>query len=253
MIRYIIIEDEHYAYEELKRMMQVQRPDYELMGWAQSIEQAVLLIKQGNADLIIADICLADGSCFEVFEQVTTELPVIFTTAYDEYVLKAFKLNSVDYLLKPIEENELNEALCKFEKNVLVRPTSARYGNLMSTYLGDSGKKRFLIRIGDGFRYIETTDIAFFYSEDKAVYIHTLADRRYIVDYTLEQLEPMLNQRSFFRVSRNCIANIKTVVKVERLFGGRLHPTFKPACPQKVAVSRSRVAAFLEWLDDCNG
>ena len=201
MIGYVIIEDERWAYEEIKRMMAVVRHDYVMKAWAESVEDAVGALKSGAPDLIISDIRLSDGLCFDVFERVTTDVPVIFTTAYDEFALQAFKVNSVDYLLKPIEERELERALAKFERNNLVDPSSEIYKALETSYLGNVKKNRFLVSVGDNYMYVETSDIAFFYSEDKYVYLHTFKGRRYIVNHSLEQLEPMLERRDFFRVS----------------------------------------------------
>ena len=209
MAKYIIIEDERLAYEEIRRMMQRLRPDYMLTGWATGVEQAVLQLASGGIDLMIVDIRLSDGLSFEIFERTAADIPVIFTTAYDEYALRAFKVNSIDYLLKPVEEQAL-----------------------------------------DTFRYVETSDIAFFYSEEKYVFLHLFSSRRYIVDYTLEQLETMLDEASFFRVSRNCIANIRALGKVSRYFGGRLKIFFSPECPHEVIVSRDRTERVLQWIDD---
>ena len=119
MVKYLLVEDERFAYEELKRMMQRLRPSWQLAGWAESVEQAVLLLRQG--------IRLSDGLSFEIFEQCPVDLPVIFTTAYDEYAIKAFKVNSIDYLLKPIEESDLEAALCKFERNSALRSAAPEY------------------------------------------------------------------------------------------------------------------------------
>ena len=127
MIDYVIFEDERFAYEEIKRMMNVLRPDYNLKEWADSVERAVSVLTDGTPDLLIADIRLSDGLCFDVFERKQTHVPVIFTTAYDEFALQAFRVNSVDYLLKPIKENDLERALAKFEANCLTRPTSEQY------------------------------------------------------------------------------------------------------------------------------
>lgn len=127
MVKYLLVEDERFAYEELKRMMQRLRPSWQLAGWAESVEQAVLLLRQGSLDLMIVDIRLSDGLSFEIFEQCPVDLPVIFTTAYDEYAIKAFKVNSIDYLLKPIEESDLEAALCKFERNM---PSVLRLPNI---------------------------------------------------------------------------------------------------------------------------
>lgn len=250
MQRYIIIEDERFAYEELKRMMQKLRPNYCLAGWAQSINEAVELVSRGGYDFIITDIRLADGLCFDVFERQPTNIPVIFTTAYDEYALKAFSLNSIDYLLKPVEEDDLSDALDKLEHNFLVRTGSPRFAEMAQTYISHTQKNRFLIRIGDTYRYVLTADTAFFYSKDKTSCLCTLAGKCHIIDYPLDYIEPLLDRDMFFRISRNCIANIKTVGRVSRYFGGRLKIKFTVDCPVETTVSRSRTEAFLKWMGD---
>ncbi len=249
MIDYVILEDERFAYEEIKRMMNVLRPDYNLKEWADSVERAVSVLTDGTPDLLIADIRLSDGLCFDVFERKQTHVPVIFTTAYDEFALQAFRVNSVDYLLKPIKENDLERALAKFEANCLTRPTSEQYKGLEASYLKNVKKNRFLVSVGDTYMYVETSDIAFFYVEDRYVFLHTFSGKRYIADYSLEQLDAMLDRRDFFRLSRNCIAHIKAVRKVSKYFGSRLTVSFSPECPHKVLVSRTRVADCLKWLD----
>ena len=250
MIEYILIEDERFAYEEVKRMVKKLRADYQMSGWAVSVGQAVELLKQKNIDLMIVDIRLSDGLSFEIFEQCPVDIPVIFTTAYDEYALKAFKLNSIDYLLKPIDENELNAALCKFERRNCPTPQTSQYKDLVTTYLSNNKKNRFLIQIGDSFKYVETKDIAFFYCEEKYVYLHLLSGQRYIINYSLEQLDNMLDRNLFFRVSRNCIANIKSIKKISKYFASRLKLYFQPECPLEILVSRSRVNDFLNWMED---
>ena len=249
MIDYIILEDERFAYEEIKRMMNVLRPDYNLKAWADGVERAVSVLTDDTPDLLIADIRLSDGLCFDVFERKQTHVPVIFTTAYDEFALQAFRVNSVDYLLKPIKENDLERALAKFEANCLTRPTSEQYKGLEASYLKNVKKNRFLVSVGDTYMYVETSDIAFFYVENRYVFLHTFSGKRYIVDYSLEQLDAMLDRRDFFRLSRNCIAHIKAVRKVSKYFGSRLTVSFSPECPHKVHVSRTRVADCLNWLD----
>ena len=178
MVKYLLVEDERFAYEELKRMMQRLRPSWQLAGWAESVEQAVLLLRQGSLDLMIVDIRLSDGLSFEIFEQCPVDLPVIFTTAYDEYAIKAFKVNSIDYLLKPIEESDLEAALCKFERNSALRSAAPEYRQLELGYLAANKKNRFLVQVGDTFRYVETPDVAFFYSEDKLTYLHLFSGKR---------------------------------------------------------------------------
>ncbi|WP_178796056.1 LytTR family transcriptional regulator DNA-binding domain-containing protein [Bacteroidaceae bacterium] len=249
MTNYLIVEDERFAYEEIKRMMKKIRPDYQLVGWAESVEQTLLLLKQAPIDLMIVDIRLSDGLSFEIFEQCPVDIPIIFTTAYDEYAIKAFKLSSIDYLLKPIEENDLEAALSKFERNYSLRPATSEYKQLEYGYLSTHKKNRFLVQTGDNFQYVETSDIAFFYSEDRYTYLHLFSDKRYIINYTLDQLEGMLDKNDFFRVSRNCISNIKAILKSSRYFGSRLKLHFQPPCPHEVLVSRSRVSDFLKWID----
>lgn len=249
MIKYLIVEDERFAYEEMKRMMEKLRPDYILANWTETVEQTVLFLKHTSVDLILLDIRLADGSCFEIFEQVAISTPIIFTTAYDEHAIQAFKVNSVDYLLKPIEEPDLQASLHKFEQYSSIQKPALEYKKLEESLLSNYRKNRFLVQKGDGFHYVETTETAFFYSEEKVVFLHTFSNKRYIVDYTLEQIEQMLDEKVFFRVSRNCIANIRSIKKIARYFNSRLKLSFQPECPQEVLVSRVRVPDFLKWVD----
>lgn len=249
MTRYLLIEDERFAYEEIRRMIQKLRPDYQLAGWTESVEQSVILLEQGNIDLMIADIRLSDGLSFEIFEQYPVDIPIIFTTAYDEYALKAFKLNSMDYLLKPIDEKELNAALCKFERRNFLTPKISKYKKLETVYLSGNKKNRFLIQTGNSFQYVETNEVAFFYSEEKYIYLHLFSNRRYIINYSLEQLDNMLDKDMFFRVSRNCIANIRSIKKISKYFASRLKLLFQPECPLEIVVSRNRVNDFLDWMD----
>lgn len=247
-MKYLIVEDERFAYEELKRMMIQLRPDYLLEKHIKTVTGTIDFLKEFQVDLILMDIRLADGNCFEIFnhEEVTT--PVIFTTAYDEHAIKAFKLNSIDYLLKPFDEKELATALIKFENLYPNRPVKSEPKNfeqLMTTRV----KNRFLISKGENYHYIETKDVAHFYSEDGVVFLHTFTDRRYVINYTLDQLETQLDQRLFFRVSRNCIGQVKAIENVAKYFNSRLKLSFRPECPHEVLVSRVRVPDFLKWMD----
>lgn len=250
MTRYLIVEDERLAYEEIRRMMSKLRPTYKLAGWAESVEQAVCLLKAENFDLLIIDIRLSDGVSFEIFEQCSVEIPVIFTTAYDEYALDAFRVNSIDYLLKPIGERELDAALGKFERRCCLRTATPECRKLEADYLSGCKKNRFLVRMGDTFRPVAISDVAFFYSEEKYTYLHLFSGHRYIIDYTLDRLERMVDAEQFFRVSRNCIANIRSIHKISKYFAGRLLLQFLPKCPHEVIVSRSRADDFLKWADD---
>lgn len=249
MAKYLIVEDERFAYEEMKRMIERLRPDYHQAGWTETVGQTVSFLKNNTVDLILLDIRLADGSCFEIFEQLRISTPVIFTTAYDEHAIRAFKLNSIDYLLKPIEESDLLAAIIKFEQFHTIQQPFFDYKELEEALIENHRKNRFLTQTGDTYHYIDTNDIAFFYSEDKVVFLHTFSNKRHIIDYTLSQTEQQLDKKAFFRVSRNCIANIESIKKISRYFHSRLKLTFQPECPNEVLVSRERVPDFLKWVD----
>jgi len=247
-MKYLIVEDERFAYEEVKRMITKLRPDYELEKQTKTVIDTIAFLKTSAVDLILMDIRLADGNCFEVFNHLEVTTPVIFTTAYDEHAIKAFKMNSIDYLLKPFNETELEAALIKFEKifqHVPYTTSPKNYEQLLSVRT----KNRFLISKGENYHYIETKDIAHFYSEDGVVFLHTSSDKRYIINYTLEQLEQLLDNRLFFRVSRNCIGNVRAIKNVAKYFNSRLKLSFSPVCPHEVLVSRVRVPDFLKWMD----
>ncbi|MCW8311155.1 LytTR family DNA-binding domain-containing protein [Sphingobacterium sp. InxBP1] len=247
-MKYLIVEDERFAYEEVKRMISKLRPDYELEKQTKTVIDTIAFLKTSAVDLILMDIRLADGNCFEIFNHLEVTTPVIFTTAYDEHAIKAFKLNSIDYLLKPFNETELEAALIKFEKifqHVPYTTSPKNYEQLLSVRT----KNRFLISKGENYHYIETKDIAHFYSEDGVVFLHTSSDKRYIINYTLEQLEQLLDNRLFFRVSRNCIGNVRAIKNVAKYFNSRLKLSFSPVCPHEVLVSRVRVPDFLKWMD----
>lgn len=249
MTKYLIIEDEPLAYDELHRMMSLLRPNYELAGWAQTVEQATKLLQQSTTDLVLADVQLADGLVWKAFETAPTESAIIFTTAYDEYALRAFKLNSIDYLLKPIIETELATALQKWERGLCLHPHTMRYEHLADSFTPSGQKERFLIRMGDTFRHIGTAEIAYFLSEDKLTNIYTTKGRCYVVDYSLDELERLIPSRHFFRASRSCIVSIGAVDKAVRHFGGRVKLTLTPPIDHEIMVSRSRVADLLKWMD----
>lgn len=247
-MNYLIVEDERFAYEELKRMMSKLRPGYLLEKQTKTVIDTIGFLKVSAVDLILMDIRLADGNCFEIFNHVKVSTPVIFTTAYDEHAIKAFKLNSIDYLLKPFDEKELEAALIKFE-NIFHSHSYITSPKNFEQILSLKTKNRFLISKGENYHYIETTDIAHFYSEDGVVFLHNFHDKRYIINYTLDQLEQQLDNRLFFRVSRNCIGNVKAIENVNKYFNSRLKLSFSPVCPHEVLVSRVRVPDFLKWMD----
>jgi len=249
MIKYLIVEDERFAYDEMKRMITRLRPDYELAGRTKTVKETVLFLQKNTVDLILLDIHLADGSCFDIFKQIQISTSIIFTTAYDEYAIQAFKVNSIDYLLKPIEEVDLLTALNKYEQLYIPQKPQFDYERLEEVLMKNHKKNRFMVQLGDTYYHINTSDIAFAYSEDKVVFLHTFSNKRYIIDYTLTQIEEQLDEKIFFRVFRNCIVNINSVKKITKYFNGRLKLILEPDCPHDITVSRERVADFLKWID----
>lgn len=249
MIKYLIVEDERFAYEEMKRMMTRLKPDYEPAGRTKSVKETVLFLRKNTVQLILLDIRLADGNCFDIFKQISVSVPVIFTTAYDEHAIQAFKVNSIDYLLKPVEEADLLAALNKFEQLYIHQKQAFDYKKLEEVLMKNRKKNRFMVQLGDTYYHINTADIAFIYSEDKAVFLHTFSGKRYITDYTLNRMEEQLDEKMFFRAFRNCIVNIDSVKKTGKYFNGRLKLTLDPDCPHEITVSRERVPDFLKWID----
>ncbi len=231
MTGYVLIEDERFACEEMNRMMRKLRPEYSCLGSAGSVVEAVALLKRTRPDMMLVDVSLADGICLEIFDQVPEDIPVIFTTAYDEYAIKAFKVNSVDYLLKPVDEGELEAALQKFESREAVRNHSSELERLRSDFISRNRKNRFLVQVGDSYQHIGIKDIAYFYSEEKYTFLHLFSGGRYVIGYSLDQLEGMLDPGMFFRVSRGFITSIDAVVESTRYFGNRLVLRLEPEFP----------------------
>lgn len=251
-MKYLIVEDERFAYLEIKRMMAKLCPDYTLIGRTESVADTVLFLSNNPVDFMLLDIRLADGNCFEIFEQIQVSIPIIFTTAYDEHAIRAFKLNSIDYLLKPVEEDELSAALKKLQQQHFAKEPVFDYKKIEEALRGSQKKNRFLVQMGDTYSPINVNDIAFFYSEEKVVFLHTFSGKKFVIDYTLTQLESQLDKKTFFRVSRSCVANITSIKKISKYFNSRLKLTFQPECPHEILVSRERVADFLKWVDGWN-
>ena len=247
----IIIEDEKPAARLLER--KIEKLGYSITTLLHSVEESLLWFQNNPyPDLIFLDIQLSDGLSFEIFEKIDINSAVIFTTAYDEYALRAFKLNSIDYLLKPIDEEELATAISKFAnqfqvnrvsnldfeaiKRMLVNPISKEY------------RKRFSVKIGQQIKVIDIAEIECLYSENKGTYIHTSDNRDYLIDSSLEVVEAELNPNDFFRISRKYIIPLQSVKEIQVYSNSRLKislPTYKA---DEVIVARERVSDFKEWL-----
>jgi len=203
-----------------------------------------------NIDLIFMDIQLSDGLSFEIFTEVEFDIPVIFTTAFDSYMLNAFKVHSVDYLLKPIELEELKSATDKFIKYYgQAEQKTPDFRALMSQFLEPSFKERFLVKSGAEIKSVDEKDVAYFYSEDSYTHICTKVSKKHIIDYKLDELEHLLDPKQYFRINRKLLVDIDSIKKIESYFNGRYILSLEPKFTSEVIVSRERAMAFKAWLD----
>lgn len=247
----LIIEDEKPAARLLQR--KVEKLGLQVQNMLHSVEEAIIWFQNHpHPDLIFLDIQLSDGLSFEIFEQIDIKSAIIFTTAYDEYALRAFKLNSIDYLLKPIDEDELEIAISKFknqfQKNTISNLDFEAIKRMLVNPIEKEYKKRFSIKIGNQLRVIPIEEVECFFSENKGTYIHTLDNRDYLIDSTLEILETEINPKDFFRINRKFIIPLKSIKEIQVHTNSRLKivlPSFKD---DEVIVARERVSDFKEWI-----
>ncbi|MEZ4960394.1 MAG: LytTR family DNA-binding domain-containing protein [Saprospiraceae bacterium] len=254
----LIVEDEPLAVKKLTRLLSEVAFDVKVAGTAGSIRATVEWLEANPApDLIFLDIELSDGQSFEIFQRTKVKSPIIFVTSYDEFALQAFKVNSVDYLLKPVQREDLEAAINKFRelKHQYARdvnPISANIENLLMSLTGGAATKeyrsRFLVKHLQKFVSVEVGDIAYFWSEGRVNFFKTKEGQRYLVEYTMEEIEAMLNPRDWFRVSRQFIVSVPSVNEIHPYFNNRLRLHLKPQEPEEVTVSRERVADFKVWL-----
>jgi DNA-binding LytR/AlgR family response regulator len=246
----IIIEDENLTAKRLESLLNKYDPSIQVMKVLPSVHEAVEWFNaNAEPDLVFMDIHLEDDLAFKIFEQVQLKAPVIFTTAYDEYMIKAFKVNSIDYLLKPVSYDELVQAIEKFKtlKNQFAKPD-------METLLQFIGKKdpeyksRFMITVGTRIRSIETSEIAYFYSEEKLTFMVTKEGQQLPIDFSLDKLTSLLNPKDFFRISRQFLVSFDSIQTVHAHIKGKLKLELTPKCKFEVFVSGDRMTDFKEWL-----
>ena len=248
----IIIEDEKPSARRLQRMLKTLYVETQTM--LHSVEESIAWFKNNeHPDLIFLDIQLSDGLSFEIFEAIEIKSAIIFTTAYDEYALQAFKLNSIDYLLKPIDEEELAEAVNKYKERLPEKQTVTLDFNdikkLLVNPIDREYKKRFSIKVGQHLKLINIDDIECFYSENKGTYLHTSEGRNYLLDTTLEHLEEELEPQTFFRINRKFVVNINAIKDMLSYTNSRLQIKLNSYKEQDVIVARDRVKEFKAWLD----
>ena len=248
----IIIEDEKPAARRLARMLK--ELEIEAKTMLHSVEESLNWFQNNeHPDLIFLDIQLSDGLSFEIFEEIPVKSAIIFTTAYDEYALKAFKLNSIDYLLKPIDEDELAVAVEKYKSqqpkasNLQVNIDDIR--RLLINPIDRKYKKRFTIKIGQHIKIIHVDEIECFYSENKATYIHTKGNRNYLLDHSLEHWQDQLDPEDFFRVNRTFMVHINAIKDIISYTNSRLQLVMHTFNDLEIIVSRERVKDFKNWID----
>ena len=245
----LIIEDEKMAQANLARLLKNSFPEMEIVAMIDSVRGAVeFLSARPKLDVIFMDVELSDGICFEIFRSVQISAPVIMTTAYDSYAVKAFEAGSIDYLLKPVDSDALLRAVGRARERL---NASASIDKLLSV-LGQDSKKykeKSVVRCGDRIIPVQSSDIALFFSEDKANYLLTKNGERYLIESTIDSLEGELDPSKFYRISRGCIVAFSAIKSVSRTSTGRLVVISQPASPVELTVSRGRVEGFIAWLE----
>ena len=250
-MRVLIIEDERLAATRLEQLIKTFIPEADIFGRLDSISSAVQWLQKETApDLIFCDIELADGQSFQIFEQVKVDSPIIFTTAYDQYAIKAFKLNSIDYLLKPVDSAELEQAIRKFQTQKNHQPLELSQLRQLLQPQESRFKSRFMVKIGEKILSVPTEDVAYFYSAEKTTFMQLKeANRRFIVDYTLEQIEEMLDPDRFFRLNRKYIASFASIAEIHSYSNSRLKIKLAGNDDNDILISREKVGLFKNWLD----
>jgi two-component system, LytTR family, response regulator LytT len=252
-MKILIVEDEELAVKKLQKTLTALDVSSDVVGVTDSIRSTVDWLNENQQpDLILMDIELADGQSFEIFNLTEVKSPVIFTTSYDEYALKAFKVNSVDYLLKPIQKEELQAALNKFQKLKAERKPDINLDGLVKELEQrlqvKQYRKRFLVKHAQKLVSVEIDEIGYFYSDGRLNFFKTTDNKKYVVDYTMDELEDMLDPEQYFRISRSFYVSANSIDKIDDYFGNRLILALKPPVDKEALVSREKVTDFKKWM-----
>jgi two-component system, LytTR family, response regulator LytT len=251
-MRVIIIEDEEAAYKSLTRMIHNIDNNIKIENWLRSVKKAIDWFETNEMpDLIFLDIQLTDGISFEIFETLEITSPVIFTTAYSEYAIKAFEINGVDYLLKPFNQEQLKKSVDKYLKyHSGMNPSKfSEIINLFKTGKTDNlYKSRFLVKTGDKLKTILTSEIAYFY-RDELVSLVTKDNKKFLLDHTLDELAEMLNPKEFFRINRQFLIHIESIIQAHKYYKGKLKIKISPETDDELIISQERASKFKEWMD----
>lgn len=249
MAKILLIEDEIPAANRLSKLINDAAPDFEIIQICDSIESSIQYLKSNSQpDLLFLDVQLGDGLSFDIFKEVEITCPVIFTTAYDEYVFRAFELNSIDYLMKPIHSDALAKSIDKFRRINQSTPPDWRF---LTTLIEEKSayKQRFLVNVGTNLMSIQTSEIAFFYSVERATFLVNKAGKTYSLEYSLDKLEGMLSPKAFFRVNRQFLISSESIKKIFVLSKSRMKVELEPTFNEDVFVSNARAHEFRMWLD----
>jgi two-component system, LytTR family, response regulator LytT len=249
-LKVVIIEDERIAAKNLEKLILEIEPEISILATLSSVNQAVDWFSGNHADLIFMDIQLSDGLSFKIFDLVSITSPVIFTTAYNQYAIKAFKSNGIDYILKPIDSSELETALKKFRS---LTKNTADYNMIKNLLAGikphTEYKQRFMIQAGNKIRSIPVTEITYFYFLDKSVFLCTNDNHNYPTEYSLDKLEEIVDPDIFFRINRRMLVSIKSIIKISSLSKSRIKLELAPAFNEEVLVSFNKTHLFRDWLN----
>ena len=250
-MKVLIIEDETAAARNLQSMLETLEPDIEVVGITESIVDTVEWFAENNTpDIVFMDIHIADGESFRIFDSVDITAPIIFTTAYDQYALEAFKVNSIDYLLKPLKEEELQRALDKWRR--ITNHERSEYHNRIDSMIAEQrkGNEMFLVHVKDKIVPLQAADVAYFYTSNERVTAHLFDGVAYPIDKTLEALQSMLSEQNFFRANRQFIISRKAVKDISIWFGSRLSLNLTVEIPERIVISKARVPEFKRWLTE---
>lgn len=257
-MKVFIVEDEELAAKKLLKTLHAVEPEAEVVGMSDSIRGSVNWLQSNPApDLILMDIELADGQSFEIFDKTEVKSMVIFTTSYDEFALKAFKVNSIDYLLKPVQKEDLENALKKYKSLKHMYGTGGSgtplnidslVKELQEKLQPKEFRKRFLVKHAQKLVSVEVDEIAYFYSDGRLNFFKTTDNKKYVVDYTMDELESMLDPDKYFRISRSFYVSIASIDQIHEYFGNRLLLHLKPEVDKEAIVSREKVSDFKKWM-----
>ncbi len=249
-MKVLIIEDEHLAASKLEKMLMEIDSDIKVMARLESVIDSINWLNTNNKpDLIFMDIQLDDGICFEIFDSVKIETPIIFTTAYDSYAIKAFQVNSIDYLLKPIEEQALSKALDKYKSIYSSTKTHDEKLKFVFDQMINNYKTRFFVKIGNHFHSISVNEIQCFLIQERGTFLRTINGKKYDLDYSLDQIQKLVDPAKFFRINRNYLIHIESIQDIYSYSSNRLGVKLKMLDHLDMIVSREKVADFKKWLD----